>query len=204
MVRRKMSDKSGKIIAVTGGIGAGKTTVAKILKDAGYKVFGADETYKKLLKNGDFKRKIYNAIGLKYNGRFIKKQVADAVFGDPDRLKALNDATHSEIMRVMLEKSKKAALKNGGLVFNERHFFKIEGGFESLYDGVIVVVRNKEVRVAAALARDKTDEKRVLARINNQTDYEKKDLTAYTLIENDGDISSLSKKVKKAVEKFKS
>ena len=196
-----MNDKSGKIIAVTGGIGAGKSTVAKILKDAGYKVYGADETYKKLLKNGDFKRKIYNAIGLKYNGRFIKKQVADAVFGNPDKLKALNDATHSEIMRVMLEKSKKAALKNGGLVFNEVPLL-FEGGFESLYDGVIVVVRNKEVRIAAALARDKTDEKRVLARINNQTDYEKKDLTAYTLIENDGDLSSLSKKVKKAVEKF--
>ena len=201
MVRRKMNDKSGKIIAVTGGIGAGKSTVAKILKDAGYKVFGADETYKKLLKNGDFKRKIYNAIGLKYNGRFIKKQVADAVFGNPDKLKALNDATHSEIMRVMLEKSKKAALNSGGLVFNEVPLL-FEGGFESLYDGVIVVVRNKEVRIAAALARDKTDEKRVLARINNQIDYEKKDLTAYTLIENDGDLSSLSKKVRKAVEKF--
>ena len=196
-----MNDKSGKIIAVTGGIGAGKSTVAKILKDAGYKVFGADETYKKLLKNGDFKRKIYNSIGLKYNGRFIKKQVADAVFGNPDKLKALNDATHSEIMRVMLEKSKKAALNSGGLVFNEVPLL-FEGGFESLYDGVIVVVRNKEVRIAAALARDKTDEKRVLARINNQIDYEKKDLTAYTLIENDGDLSSLSKKVRKAVEKF--
>lgn len=196
-----MNDKSGKIIAVTGGIGAGKSTVAKILKDAGYKVFGADETYKKLLKNGDFKRKIYNSIGLKYNGRFIKKQVADAVFGNPDKLKALNDATHSEIMRVMLEKSKKAALNSGGLVFNEVPLL-FEGGFESLYDGVIVVVRNKEVRIAAALARDKTDEKRVLARINSQTDYEKKDLTAYTLIENDGDLSSLSKKVRKAVEKF--
>lgn len=196
-----MNDKSGKIIAVTGGIGAGKSTVAKILKDAGYKVFGADETYKKLLKNGDFKRKIYNAIGLEYNGRFIKKQVADAVFGNPDKLKALNDATHSEIMRVMLEKSKKAALNSGGLVFNEVPLL-FEGGFESLYDGVIVVVRNKELRIAAALARDKTDEKRVLARINSQIDYEKKDLTAYTLIENDGDLSSLSKKVRKAVEKF--
>lgn len=196
-----MNDKSGKIIAVTGGIGAGKSTVAKILKNSGYKVFGADETYKKLLKNSDFKRKIYNATGLRYNGRFIKKQVADAVFGNPDKLKALNDATHSEIMRVMLEKSKKAALKNGGLVFNEVPLL-FEGGFESLYDGVIVVVRNKEARIAAALARDKTDEKRVLARINNQIDYEKKDLTAYTLIENDGDLSSLSKKVRKAVEKF--
>ena len=196
-----MNDKSGKIIAVTGGIGAGKSTGAKILKDAGYKVFGADETYKKLLKNGDFKRKIYNAIGLEYNGRFIKKQVADAVFGNPDKLKALNDATHSEIMRVMLEKSKKAALNSGGLVFNEVPLL-FEGGFESLYDGVVVVVRNKEVRIAAALVRDKTDEKRVLARINNQIDYEKKDLTAYTLIENDGDLSSLSKKVRKAVEKF--
>ncbi len=196
-----MNDKSGKIIAVTGGIGAGKSTVAKILKNSGYKVFGADETYKKLLKNGDFKRKIYNATGLRYNGRFIKKQVADAVFGNPDKLKALNDATHSEIMRVMLEKSKKAALNSGGLVFNEVPLL-FEGGFESLYDGVIVVVRNKEARIAAALARDKTDEKRVLARINNQIDYEKKDLTAYTLIENDGDLSSLSKKVRKAVEKF--
>lgn len=196
-----MNDKSGKIIAVTGGIGAGKSTVAKILKNSGYKVFGADETYKKLLKNGDFKRKIYNAIGLEYKGRFIKKQVADAVFGNPDKLKALNDATHSEIMRVMLEKSKKAALNSGGLVFNEVPLL-FEGGFESLYDGVIVVVRNKEARIAAALARDKTDEKRVLARINNQIDYEKKDLTAYTLIENDGDLSSLSKKVRKAVEKF--
>ena len=104
-------------------------------------------------------------------------------------------------MRVMLEKSKKAALNSGGLVFNEVPLL-FEGGFESLYDGVIVVVRNKEARIAAALARDKTDEKRVLARINNQIDYEKKDLTAYTLIENDGDLSSLSKKVRKVVEKF--
>ena len=63
-----MNDKSGKIIAVTGGIGAGKSTVAKILKDAGYKVFGADETYKKLLKNGDFKRKIYNKMEYKRGG----------------------------------------------------------------------------------------------------------------------------------------
>ena len=198
-----MSDKSGKIIAVTGGIGAGKSTVVKIIKDLGYKVFGADETYKKLLKNDDFKRKIYSATGLNYNGRFIKKQVADAVFCDPAKLKALNDATHSEIMRAMLQKSKKAALKNGGIVFNEVPLL-FEGGFEDLYDGVIVVLRNKKDRIAAVLARDNTDEKRVVARINNQTDYEKKDLTAYTLIENDGDMSSLLKKVKKAVEKFKS
>lgn len=198
-----MSDKHGKIIAVTGGIGAGKSTVIAVIKSLGYKVFGADETYKKLLKNGEFKRKIYSAIGLKYGGRFYKKQVAAAVFSDGEKLKALNAVTHGEIMRVMLKNSKNAlAVAKNGLVFNEVPLL-FEGGYESLYDGVIVVTRKKEDRIAAVAARDKTDEKNVIARINNQTDYEKKDLTAYTLIENDGDMRSLSEKVEEAVEKFK-
>lgn len=198
-----MSDKHGKIIAVTGGIGAGKSSVTGVLKSLGYIVFGADETYKKLLKNVDFKRKIYDAIGLKFNGRFYKKQVAAAVFSDAGKLKALNAVTHGEIMRVMLENSKKAVSRSKcGLVFNEVPLL-FEGGFEKLYDGVIVVTRKKEARIAAVAARDKTDEQKIIARMNNQTDYEKKDLTAYTLIENDGDIESLLEKVEKAVEKFK-
>lgn len=198
-----MSDKHGKIIAVTGGIGAGKSTVIAVIKSLGYKVFGADETYKKLLKNGEFKRKIYSAVGLEYSGRFYKKQVAAAVFHDGEKLKALNAVTHGEIMRVMLKNSKNAlAVAKNGLVFNEVPLL-FEGGYESLYDGVIVVTRKKEDRIAAVVARDKTDEKNVIARINNQTDYEKKDLTAYTLIVNDGDMRSLSEKVEEAVEKFK-
>lgn len=198
----------GKIIAVTGGIGAGKSTVIKIIKDLGYKVFSADEIYKNLLKCVEFKRKIYVAIGLDYKGRFVKKQVADAVFGNLEKMQSLNRVAHGEIMRVMLDKSKKAASaskKCKGIiqpVFNEVPLL-FEGKFEYLYDGIIVITRKIEDRIDAVVSRDNTDKKRVVARINNQVDYEKKDLTAYTLIENDGDISSLVKKVKIAVEKFK-
>ena len=198
-----MSKKTGKIIAVTGGIGAGKSTVSGIIKNLGYRVFGADEIYKKLLKNGEFKRKIYSAVGLAFNGRFVKKQVADVVFNDKAKLDALNEVTHGEIMSAMLKKSKKA-LSNAknGLVFNEVPLL-FEGGYENLYDGAIVVMRDKKARIAAVTARDGISEARTVARINNQLDYEKKDLTAYTLIVNDGDVESLVEKVEKAVEEFK-
>ncbi|MBO4555448.1 MAG: dephospho-CoA kinase [Elusimicrobiales bacterium] len=76
-----------------------------------------------------------------------------------------------------------------------------EGGFQDLFDGVIVIKRDVEERIAAIIKRSGLTRREVLLRIKNQFDYEKTDENAYTIICND-DLSSLEKKVMDAVEKF--
>lgn len=78
----------------------------------------------------------------------------------------------------------------GSVVFAEVPLL-FEGGFEKLFDAVIVVLRNLADRVRAAAARDGVSEKNILARIKNQFDYEKNPLTGHTVIYNNADLPAL-------------
>ena len=70
-----------KIIAITGGIGSGKSTVSKIIKDLGYKVYSADEIYKELIKDKNFVKEIYKALDIKTDDFiFDKNLISSRVF----------------------------------------------------------------------------------------------------------------------------
>jgi dephospho-CoA kinase len=186
-----------KIIAITGGIGSGKSSVSKIIKSLGYKVFSADEVYASLILNKDFVLSIYNALGIKTASEdFDRKLVAEKVFNDSEKLKILNDITHPAVMKKLLELSKSCK----GVVFNEVPLL-FESGYESAYDNIIVVKRSLGDRVKSVSLRDNLDESEVLLRINNQFDYENNLNIEHTLIVNDGSLSELESKVKVAIEK---
>ena len=187
-----------KLIAITGGIGSGKTSVSKIIKSLGYKVFSADETYSELLNDKSFVKTIYDALDIKStNYVFDRKLVANKVFNDNDCLKKLNDITHPLIMKKMLENSK----NESGVIFNEVPLL-FESGYQNLYDEIIVVKRSLEDRVNSVTKRDGISKNDVLARINNQYDYENKLNIEHTLIVNDGSLDKLTSSVKVVLEKI--
>ncbi len=187
-----------KLIAITGGIGSGKTSVCKIIKSLGYKVFSADETYSELLNDKSFVKTIYDALDIKSNNYvFDRKLVANKVFNDNNCLKKLNDITHPLIMKKMLENSK----KESGVIFNEVPLL-FESGYQNHYDGIIVVKRSLEDRVNSVTKRDGISKNDVLARINNQFDYENKLNIEHTLIVNDGSLDKLTSSVKVVLEKI--
>ncbi len=187
---------TSKLIAITGGIGSGKSTVSKIIKDLGYPVFSADEVYKNLIKEKAFVKKIYDALGIESNDyNFNKALISSKVFNDKQALKKLNDTTHPAVMAKLIRLSK----ERGGVVFNEVPLL-FESNFENLYDNVIIVNRDLKDRVSSVALRDGLTEKDVLLRVNNQINYENIDNNAHTLISNDGSLEELAVKVKAVID----
>lgn len=190
-------ENSQKRIAITGGIGSGKSTVAAMIEEAGYPVFSCDEIYREVQTSEEYRRNISRYFGEAIeNGVLNREKLAEIVFSDDEKRKILNSVTHPMIMRRLYER-----MSAFGTAFAEVPLL-FEGGFEKDFDDVIVVYRNPEERIAAVCKRDKTDEEKVIARIKKQADYEKIIKEGHTVIYNDGDLVSLRKKVLSTLEKI--
>lgn len=188
-----------KIIAVTGGIGSGKSTVAKEFKNLGAVVISADEISRFIMKKGGLAyNKVTEVFGdgiLNADKEINRKALADIVFNDKDKLMLLNSITHSLIYKVMADKVKKR--KDMGkevvcleipLLFNDK--CPID------YDMSIAVVADKEVRINRVINRDKCTPGEAEKRMSKQLTDEKLREYADCVIENNGDLTELKKAVK--------
>lgn len=177
-------------IAITGGIGSGKSTISEIIKEQGYKVVSCDEIYNQLLSNKDFLNKLSCEFGdiLDTTGMLNRKKLSAIVFADEDKLKKLNEITHPAIMEEAFRQMPK----------DEVCFCEVpllfEGGFEDCFDKVIIILRDKELRINAVENRDKIDKSQVKSRINSQYDYENESFEMYYVIHNDSDLVNLRAK----------
>ena len=187
---------SDLVVAVTGGIGSGKSTVVNLIKDLGYTVFSADAIYKELLGDSEFFNGVLDSVGVKYSGdkKQSLKEVASLVFSNKDALKRLNDYTHPKIMQKMFELNK----GEKGVVFNEVPLL-FEGGYQDLYNKVIIVMRSESDRIESVAKRDGLTILEVQNRIKNQQKYEKNLISKHTVIYNDGSILDLKEKVRAVV-----
>ncbi len=193
-----------KIIAITGGIGSGKSTALKIIEKWGYKSFSADKTYKELLEEESFIREVSSAMGIApivQNGRLSldKSEISRLAFNDKASLERLNSITHPKIMSAMLENAKAC----DGLAFCEVPLL-FEGGFEKLFDCIFIIMRRDEKRFFDASVRDGKSVEQIKQIAKNQFDYAKITENAHTfIIYNDGDEIALAEKIRVAIDKIK-
>jgi dephospho-CoA kinase len=158
-----------KKIAVTGGIGSGKSTVLSLLKEGGYSVFSCDEIYKQLLFDGEYIEKIKKLFPSAVQNERIQRQVlADIVFKDKQALETLNAVAHPLIMECLYENMRNCT---DILAFAEVPLL-FEGNYQSQFDAVIVVQRSKEQRISAIVARDGLTREEAMQRISAQFDYD--------------------------------
>ena len=189
-----------KIIAITGGIGSGKSTALKILENWGYACFSADQTYKKLTLDENFIKEISSLLGvtpLVIDNKLVldKTEISKRVFSNKNLLKKLNSFTHPKIMDSMIGEAK----KHEGLVFCEVPLL-FEGGFENLFDNVLIIKRDNEKRFESASKRDGKTVKQIEEIAKNQFDYTKIQENAHTLIiENNGNETALAEKIELAI-----
>lgn len=183
-------------IAITGGIGSGKSTIGSIIAEQGYPVISCDEVYNQLLEEDYFIQILANEFGdiLSY-GNLDRNKLADIVFSDRKKLQKLNDITHPIIMKSVFDlmNKERVAFCEVPLLF--------ESGYEKNFDKVIIVLREKNERVKSVTKRDNISKKSVLLRINSQFDYENADLSKYYVIHNTSDISELRNKTIKILNK---
>lgn len=185
-------------IAVTGGIGSGKSTVCKIIKDFGYPVISCDEIYKTILEDTKFLQKLAEEFGNEIikDGKLDKPKLSSIVFSDKDKLKKLNEITHPEIMKELF-----AQASQFKLCFCEVPLL-FESGYENDFDRVIVVLRNLDERISSVVKRDNLSVEVVKNRIKSQFNYENLDIAQYYFIHNGGNLNALRDKTYEVVQKI--
>lgn len=189
-----------KTIAITGGIGSGKSTVSEYIRQSGYTVFSCDEIYKDVIVSPVYIEKIQKLFPeAVHNGKINRKILAELVFHDREKLETLNHVAHPLIMQRLLEQMRTSA---SAPVFAEVPLL-FEGGFQYLFDGVIVVERELEQRIQAVCLRDGLDVSQVNARIAAQSIYPKEKNENVFLLPNNGDLSELKKRVLTVLENIR-
>lgn len=184
-------------IAITGGIGSGKSTVAAIIADLGYPVYSCDKIYENLLTDPGLIKDITEEFGdVLTKGCIDKNKIAVSVFADESKLKKLNEITHPLIMRKVVE-----LMSCHDISFCEVPLL-FEGGYEKLFDYVIVVLRDIVDRIQSVAERDKISVESVSNRIKMQLEYSNYDFAQYYVIHNTANITVLCERTKEILNKF--
>ena len=186
--------KTKKLIAITGGIGSGKSFALSVLKKAGYQTLSCDEIVGELYQRHTIKRLLKKMFPSAVSGYFNlvidKTEIARLTFNDKEKHAELTNA----ITPLVLKEIEKRAKKMHGLIFVEVPLL-FERSYQDQFDGVLVIMRDKTARIESVKARSNLSTEQVLARMNNQVDYDAIDLSSYSVINNDGDKESLEKTV---------
>ena len=175
-------------VGLTGGIGSGKTTVARIFQVYGIPVYDADKASKKLMnEDAQIKLALVSAFGEETykEGVLDRRFLAETVFNDSDKLALLNSIVHPATIRHasewMIKQQAPYILKEAALIF--------ESGSNKDLDFVIGVYSPPELRIQRTMERDSVSREQVLSRIKNQMDESEKMSLCDFIIQNDPDHS---------------
>ena len=156
-------------IAVTGGIGSGKSTALKILKELGGDTFSCDEIYKEIFRSDDYIKKVGTLFSTALKNNQIDREIlSKLVFQAPENRKKLNELAHPLIMRELYNQMEKSENK---LVFAEVPLL-FEENLEAKFDKVIVIVREKSARIQSVKERDGLSQEKIEERMRAQFSYD--------------------------------
>lgn len=162
-----------KRIGITGGIGAGKSLVAEIIKAMGYPVYNSDERAKELTEsNPKIKEGLIFLFGeeIYQNDTLNKFALAQAIFSDDSLREKVNALIHPIVRE---DFNLWALAQNNSLVFNESAILFETRSFKN-FDAIILVYAPKELRIKRIMKRDNCSENEVLKRMNSQFSDEEK------------------------------
>ncbi len=190
-----------KIIGVTGGIGSGKSSVSRTLRDLGAAVVDADVLARSVTASGGkaFEELVgyFGAGIIDLNGELDRRKLAVAAFSDKNLLNALNTITHKYITEKIYDTVE--LLKNTGkwdmIVLDAP--IPIERGFIDLADEIWVVAAEREARIRRVMERSGYTYDEAVKRIDSQMGDDEYLKLADEVLRNDGSIEELEQAVVK-------
>lgn len=186
-----------KVIAVTGGIGSGKSTVCRLLEKKGFRVVDCDALSRRAAERSDTLEEIVRVFGERFvdGGKLNRRALALEVFSDSEKTDKLNKIFHKRIFGLLEEE----IAKQNGTVFVEIQLLpddKIR-----LFDGVWLVTASEETRIKRAMARDGRSEEQVRSIIRRQNAFCGRRRENAEILVNDGDAAALEKAVENLLKK---
>jgi dephospho-CoA kinase len=170
-----------KKVGLTGNIGTGKSTVARIFETLGIPVFHADEVAKKLLTDESIKLAIQKKFGNTVFTNEIpdRKKLASLVFNDSEALTFLNSLIHPRVRKefnLWFERQ-----SNHPYVIEEAAIL-YETGIYKEFDKIITVVSPVDLAISRVMQRDGINREEVEKRMQNQWPQDKKvDLSSFVI-----------------------
>lgn len=157
-----------ELIAITGGIGCGKSIVSLILKEMGYEVYDCDWKAKYLMDNSPtIKDCLKSTFGndIIIDGTINRVKLANIVFNNKEKLVKLNNIVHSSVKEDLI--SWKLENSHKKLLFVETAIL-YQSGLDSIVDEVWEVNAPLEIRIERVMKRNNISRQDVLSRIESQ------------------------------------
>jgi dephospho-CoA kinase len=188
------------VVGLTGGIGSGKTTVARIFEDLGIPIYIADVEAKRLMNTSKvIKRKLIFLFGDKayVDNQLNRPHLASKIFNDASLLTQMNAIVHPKVgkdFKCWLKKQTSLyVIKEAAIIFELQR--------QSDYDYIITVTANTKDKIERVLKRDETTESKVTAIMKNQmSDEEKAKKSDFVIVNNQ--LEDTKKQVLKIHEKI--
>lgn len=176
------------LVGLTGGIGSGKSTVAKVFEILGSAVFNSDEVAKQVYFDTKIKQEVIDLLGekaYKNNSEIDKTYISQQIFNDTRLLQKLNAIIHPAVIEAFKKfiaiHPQKIIIKESALLF--------EAKLTDELDKIIVVTANENTRVKRVIERDKISSDLVAQKIKSQlSDVEKIKKAHYVIRNNDDEL----------------
>ncbi|GAA8872092.1 dephospho-CoA kinase [Helicobacter pylori] len=184
-------------IALTGGIGTGKSTTIKILESQGYQILDADKIAHQLLQEHRFK------IARHFGSEIIEKDILNRkklgviVFQKANELKWLEDFLHPLIRECMLKKAYELEKNHQAYFLDIPLFFEVGGKKCYPVSKVVLIYAPRVLQIERLLERDKLKEAEILQRLACQIDIEQKRTMSDYIIDNSSSLKDLNKQVER-------
>ena len=195
-----------KKIGLTGGIGSGKSTVAKLLAEAGFKVVDADQIAREIMEPGspvlDDVADAFGADVIREDGTLDRGKLAGRAFVDKRATEKLNSVTHPAIRAESERRFADAEAAGEPAVVYDMPLL-VDIGMHRDMDLTVVVDVDADQRVRRLVSSRGLDEADARARIAQQIDDATRKAAADVIIDNNGAIDALSPQVDELIARLK-
>jgi dephospho-CoA kinase len=187
------------LVGLTGGIGSGKSTVARMLEQRGAVVFDADVLARAVVEPGTpghaavIER--FGANVLSPGGELDREALASIVFADPAARRDLEAIVHPEVRRLFAEGSEAYRETDRIVVFSAP--LLVETGMHTAFDVLVVVSATTATQVERLMRERGMSEASIRARIDAQAPLEDKAEVADFLVDNEGTLDELDRQIAK-------